>query len=146
MSTQEQRRVWDAKYRAKPGYLEAQRLRQRKWREVNREKRYEYHKQYVGRNREKVYQRNKNRLARKKGAVGQISAKDWNGLKRKYDNRCFYCHRLAPLTQDHVIPLSRGGSNFIGNILPSCGSCNSRKNTKFIMEWKLELRAKSYGR
>lgn len=109
------------------------------WRRRNPKKRYEYRKKYVEKYRDKVYQNNKNHAARKKGAVGTISLKEWRSIKRIYRYRCCYCGTPGPLTQDHVIPLSRGGSNQIGNIVPACRSCNSRKNDRYLSEWKLEL-------
>jgi 5-methylcytosine-specific restriction endonuclease McrA len=56
-----------------------------------------------------------------------------------YKQKCFYCNGPGG-TIDHVIPLSRGGSHGIGNLVAACLSCNSRKKDKTIMEWKrLEL-------
>ncbi|HAT1242480.1 TPA: HNH endonuclease [Corynebacterium striatum] len=40
------------------------------------------------------------------------------------------------MTLDHVVPLSRGGKNTIGNALPACQSCNSSKHSKLLAEWK----------
>src|SRR6266496_3378783 len=69
----------------------------------------------------------RNRKARKKAAEGSFSASEWRELKRRYDYRCLRCDRSEPdiqLTPDHVIPLARGGSNYITNIQPLCLECN----------------------
>ena len=42
------------------------------------------------------------------------------------DRRCVYCGG-PPESRDHVIPLSRGGSNNIGNLVPACHRCNNMK-------------------
>lgn len=34
-------------------------------------------------------------------------------------------------------PTGRGGREAIGNLLPACGSCNSSKKNRFVMEWKV---------
>jgi 5-methylcytosine-specific restriction endonuclease McrA len=73
------------------------------------------------------------RLARKKQALGSHTFGDWETLKAQYDYTCPCCGRQEPkisLTEDHVIPLSRGGSNNIENIQPLCLSCNCHKYTK----------------
>lgn len=42
---------------------------------------------------------------------------------------------------DHVHPLSKGGSNEIGNLTTACFRCNRSKNTKTLAEWAPEGRA-----
>ena len=66
---------------------------------------------------------------------GSHTLQEWNDLKRKYNYTCPMCGRKEPeirLTQDHKIPLSKGGSNDIGNIQPLCKRCNSVKNAKLL--------------
>ena len=50
------------------------------------------------------------------------------------DYRCQFCGRKQQdlkarecLTRDHLVPLSRGGSNAWNNVLTACSSCNTRK-------------------
>lgn len=56
-----------------------------------------------------------------------------------YAGRCAYCGYEAKLHADHRMPLVRGGSNTIDNILPACRSCNSRKNKKTEDEFRVYL-------
>ena len=51
--------------------------------------------------------------------------------------RCQYCGRLSSelkpresLTRDHLIPISRGGSNDWGNVVTACSPCNTRKGNR----------------
>lgn len=71
-----------------------------------------------------------NRRARIAKSGGAFTVKEWTDLCRKYHHRCAMCHKKRKLTQDHIIPLSKGGSNFISNIQPLCHSCNSKKGAK----------------
>jgi 5-methylcytosine-specific restriction endonuclease McrA len=66
--------------------------------------------------------------ARRRAATGSFSTTEWLALVRRYGGRCAYCGILAGLVVEHRIPLSRGGTNFIDNILPACSSCNARKH------------------
>lgn len=47
-------------------------------------------------------------------------------------NVCCFCGSDKDLTIDHILPLSRNGSNDIKNLQILCRSCNSRKSNKII--------------
>ncbi len=74
---------------------------------------------------------NRLRRARKLGAIGSITSDQWASIKAAYAWRCAYCGKMsASLTQDHVIPLSLGGSHTPANIIPACRACNSKKGAR----------------
>lgn len=78
------------------------------------------------------------RRARSEGASGSHTVEEFRDLLQHYGGKCAYCG--APATcRDHVIPLKRGGSDNITNLLPACASCNSSKRTRQIWEWRPEL-------
>lgn len=85
--------------------------------------------------RENTLMLNRKRRALKLNAEGSHTLQEWEDLKKKYNYMCLCCKQQEPfikLTEDHIIPLTRGGSNYIDNIQPLCGSCNSRKFTNII--------------
>lgn len=66
-------------------------------------------------------------------AEGSFTPQEWNDLLDLYGHKCLACGvSNKKLSADHVIPLSRRGTNYISNIQPLCRSCNSRKNAKTI--------------
>jgi 5-methylcytosine-specific restriction endonuclease McrA len=79
------------------------------------------------------------RRARELNAVGSHTYAEWRAMVALFEGRCAYCGRLGPLTRDHVIPLARGGSNSIGNILPCCRTCNGRKSVAELGEFRARL-------
>ena len=92
-------------------------------------------KRWAQKNREKVSFYAKEYYRRKKGAVGSHTLGDWETLKKQYGFQCPRCGRSEPeikLEADHIIPLSKGGSNYIENIQPLCRSCNASKNNKIL--------------
>lgn len=79
----------------------------------------------------------KRRAAQAGAGSHQFTSADWLRLQRRHNFCCVYCGERRRLTMDHVVPLVRGGTHSIGNILPACLSCNCRKQGRFVMEWKL---------
>ncbi len=73
-----------------------------------------------------------NSFYKRNGVVGKYTIDEWKAKLAEYDYKCAYCgiELLDSISADHVIPVSRGGSNTIDNIVPSCRNCNSRKNSK----------------
>lgn len=75
----------------------------------------------------------KRRRAKKAGALlNDFSAAQWRELQEQFDHCCAYCGKRAKghLTQDHITPISKGGMHTLGNIVPACRACNSKKRDK----------------
>jgi hypothetical protein len=79
------------------------------------------------------------RRARRSGNGGSHTVEEWRDKCAAFGNRCAYCRESKPLTRDHDIPLSRGGTDFIANIIPSCKLCNSKKRTRTAEEFLLTM-------
>ena len=58
---------------------------------------------------------------------------------QKCGGRCAYCG--CPITfeemqADHMVPLRKGGSDTLDNLLPACRSCNHYKHTLTVEEFR----------
>ncbi len=77
------------------------------------------------------------RRSRMKG--NKITNDQYEFLLEKYLNKCVYCFSLVKsgtnLNWDHYIPIALGGENSLGNIVPSCSSCNNKKNKRTPKEF-----------
>ncbi len=60
---------------------------------------------------------------------------EWQVKLREYNCECAYCGEVAQLTKDHIIPVSKGGSDKIANIVPACWPCNRSKG---VSEWQIQ--------
>lgn len=123
----------------------------------------DYNKKYYNLNSESIKQRvkeweNKNpikykelsinqyhkRQARLKNLIHSFTKQEWEECKSYFKNEqgeleCAYCgKKLKRATQDHFIPVSKGGHYIKSNIIPVCQSCNSSKCDKDFKEWYLE--------
>lgn len=90
---------------------------------------------------ERNWQKNRrNRLKQATaGELGGHNYGEWELLKKQYNYTCPSCglsepfnQRSQSLTEDHIIPLSKGGSDLIENIQPLCLGCNIKKHAKII--------------
>ena len=99
---------------------------------------YKFSKKWKKENPDKVVEYRTKRKAKQYGAkINDFTKKQWSYVLEALGNECFYCGRDdVKLTQDHIIPLFRGGNHTLMNIVPACLSCNCSKGTKFINEWR----------
>lgn len=73
--------------------------------------------------------------ARKESAEGFHTRAEWLELVQIFENKCAYCGIICSPTKDHIVPLSRNGTDYIENITPACLSCNGKKGNKTASEF-----------
>ncbi|HLW01970.1 MAG TPA: HNH endonuclease [Ktedonobacterales bacterium] len=72
----------------------------------------------------------------------------WWALRQRVLERdnytCVYCGRRGGrLTLDHVVPVSRGGTSELNNLVTACVTCNSAKGTRTPQEWLAALQQRA---
>jgi len=113
-------------------------------RKARKEKELEYNRYYRNTEHGKAnFKRAKLKRSKKlKEAINTLTNKEWMDILKQYEFRCAYCNKkfnkLNRPTQDHVIPISKGGDNTKENVVPACRSCNSKKGAK--MNYKKYIR------
>jgi 5-methylcytosine-specific restriction endonuclease McrA len=81
------------------------------------------------------------RIALKNAAPGEYIADDVKRMYAEQDGMCAYCGiRIfmdipKDVHVDHVLPLSRGGTNYPDNLLLTCSTCNQSKGGRTVTEW-----------
>lgn len=112
--------------------------RNREMRKINREVLAERGRAWAQAHPEMVAARARRRYARKRGAEGTHTLAEFRALCSAYDWKCTYCARavdVSSVTEDHIVPIVRGGDDGIANIVPACRSCNSSKGTATLPEY-----------
>jgi 5-methylcytosine-specific restriction endonuclease McrA len=49
---------------------------------------------------------------------------------------CVYCGGPGPFEVDHIVPVSRGGSDDMANLAAACRPCNRSKGSLLLEEWQ----------
>ena len=94
-----------------------------------------HHRLYCQKHPEQMRAKYATRRARMLGADGYFTAEEFRIKCAIFRNVCVYCGKAKQLGPDHVVPISKGGSNYIKNILPACISCNSSKGARTFEEY-----------
>jgi 5-methylcytosine-specific restriction endonuclease McrA len=114
-------------------HIESIHISNKKWHTSNPEKVKLLFKNWCKNNPEKYKHHNALNSYRRRGALGSHTYTEWSELKIKYNFTCPHCGRKEPeiqLTRDHIIPIIKGGTNYISNIQPLCRSCNCSKGSQ----------------
>ena len=123
-NNKERRKQYDKKYR------NTHKEKIKEWYQKNKEKELKRVKKWRKDNKQHYYFTKKQRELKKKEIVGSHTQGEWEMLKAQYNWICPSCGKSEPeikLTEDHIIPISKGGSNNIENIQPLCKNCNCKK-------------------
>ncbi|HFJ9472599.1 TPA: HNH endonuclease signature motif containing protein [Bacillus paranthracis] len=75
------------------------------------------------------------RKHRKNQAIDNYDIRIWEETLEYFNHKCSYCDSSEELYQEHVIPLSKGGSYTKQNIIPACLFCNSSKHNNDLEKW-----------
>lgn len=128
----EQSNAQSAKYReAHPDTIKAN---QQRWMKENAERVQHYRQREDRRLAGRAH--SSHRRALKKNSPLAHTAQDIEQQKTRQKGKCYYCHKkFADFHVDHIIPLSRGGSNGPDNIVVTCPTCNLSKNDRLPHEW-----------
>lgn len=81
-------------------------------------------------------QKSKRRKAAMRDSVAiQLSGAQVRQRFEQFGHACAYCGATGDLHIEHVVPISKGGTHSIGNIVPACRRCNYSKTAHEVESW-----------
>jgi 5-methylcytosine-specific restriction endonuclease McrA len=117
----------------------------------NKELYLQWHRNNYRKNKDKILTRNKawasanpdkirklslagtnRRKVRQLNCKGSHTYEEWQDMIAKCEYKCVSCGKKKKLSKDHIVPLIRGGTDYIDNIQPLCRECNSAKRDRVI--------------
>ena len=111
-------------------------LRRQEYEKVNRKRFCLYRQQWMKNHPDLVAVLNNRRRSRKKSANGSYTPQQIQAQYERQKGKCYYCQlEITKYHVDHVVPLSRGGSNGPSNLVIACCHCNTSKRDKLPHEW-----------
>lgn len=149
----------ECKNRRRLNSKEEQRVKQKERYIKNRDKKLEYQRRYReehledikkkkrDRHRErmdsdeeyrnKIKSRNKLQKFRRRGCrIGSYTKEEWNECLEFFNYKDAYTGLdMKTISRDHVIPISKGGTSYINNLVPCGKEVNTSKRDKELFEW-----------
>ena len=111
------------------------------WYDNNREKLGEERRLAYARNPERFNVHARNRKSRILYSGGVHTANDIAEILKAQHGRCAYCRKKVNRSYhvDHIVALSRGGTNARANLQITCPSCNRQKHTTDPIDYARKL-------
>lgn len=107
----------------------------KRWRQNNPDKLMAYNQSARVKTMKKSYRNKRRALALNTG--GSYTDEDVKALLEFFDNKCAYTGEPleAHFHLDHIVPLIKGGTNYIWNLVPSNPTANLSKGKKVMETW-----------
>lgn len=98
--------------------------------------RRERHRRWKRKNPELHAVHRRNAKLKRRGVPGKHTVAELRARYADQEGRCFWCREALSddYHRDHVIPVSKGGTNDIRNIVLACAPCNVRKSDTHPLE------------
>jgi 5-methylcytosine-specific restriction endonuclease McrA len=121
----EQRRYWQEHPEKYKEFARIQARERARWRQAVDPDYRLYHRQ-----------KSKRRKAVMRESVGiQLKGEQIRRRFAEFDHCCAYCGVAGDLHIEHVVPISKGGTHALGNVIPACQRCNFSKAANYVEAW-----------